>query len=970
MDIDTSIKFDDSIYRSNAYNRNTTAPPHNSKTIIKYIAPRVIKTNSINNAQGLNRGVCWSNVASQFATVKITHGLASLAQNPKFSTMPSIHSIDGERIIDEQRELSRVTETLSNTIIKFCTLQAHNRVHELQINWLEKQLKENSIIVERMFQTEMESAKKIIRETLQQKSGLEKKLNDADKTKQANDRQYEQILAKRNTYSKDLFDLERQIAQNIAESQFLQRRVRHFDDENKFYLSKNQVLHDRKVRLRYELDEEIFAQHSLKMELQVLENEKITKEDMHMASLDDNKKSIDLTQIGSTQPWKYYADHLTDEVQRMRTEFEQKLNVYREELHRNFELELYRFHIYKTSSETCLTRENMMKLKEYQHAKDDITQKIASIHGSISEIIMKIKTIETQVTSEKHDYHMSAKQQLEMLNQLIQDRERQLDEAIRDRTAFKQKIEFYKERVDRYSRQKTNNYQCRSVSVQELCSPSKSTNSSILKSTNRWSCQDLKYESNEQKCPLTPRLPPSNCESTSPQRQKCSSAIRVDELRNEGTLTRFSDFNIEQDCEELYRLLNDSNVDEIAVIQILCNRSVDQRLAIRDKYKHLFNQNLNHGLEKIQDYTLSKLLRVLLLSPVERDCLEIRRILKRPTIDEHVLAEIFFSRSNKHIQTVRDRYKTLYKNSIEQDIIGDRASSSKKIFLALLKSNRPEYNVIDDDELLRDARELYEGATQWKIDASIFVRLLCTRSNAQLKQIFTNYLQFGKTNIEQAVQVYTDGDLYRTLIAIVQIIRNRPRYFAYGLTKSLEDVTRNDDNVNRIIVTRCEIDMVQIKDEFENITKNSLYDAIQASTSGNYRRALLEMLRHRIEINNTKSKLESVNQQAAMMNNGNLKRASVQWKEPIDDNSSDVFVKSTLERSGSNYSMNGRRHCNFDQSSTNYFHRPFDYNNQSKRNSLSAMNVTPSKSSYLNRCSFTPMPTTVENHSQLNDNLD
>ncbi len=54
---------------------------------------------------------------------------------------------------------------------------------------------------------------------------------------------------------------------------------------------------------------------------------------------------------------------------------------------------------------------------------------------------------------------------------------------------------------------------------------------------------------------------------------------------------------------------------------------------------------------------LSKLLRMLLLSPTERDCFELRRILKGANPDDNILVEIFFSRSNKHIQTLRNSYQ-------------------------------------------------------------------------------------------------------------------------------------------------------------------------------------------------------------------------------------------------------------------------------------------------------------------------
>lgn len=44
------------------------------------------------------------------------------------------------------------------------------------------------------------------------------------------------------------------------------------------------------------------------------------------------------------------------------------------------------------------------------------------------------------------------------------------------------------------------------------------------------------------------------------------------------------------DCEELHRLLTVSNIDERSIAQILCNRSIGQRLQIREKYRHLFHQ--------------------------------------------------------------------------------------------------------------------------------------------------------------------------------------------------------------------------------------------------------------------------------------------------------------------------------------------------------------------------------------------
>lgn len=75
-----------------------------------------------------------------------------------------------------------------------------------------------------------------------------------------------------------------------------------------------------------------------------------------------------------------------------------------------------------------------------------------------------------------------------------------------------------------------------------------------------------------------------------------------------------------------------------------------------------FPKNLGDALELLINKNLSKLLRILLLSPVERDCFELRRILKGTNIDIDILAEIVFTRSNKHIQTIKDTYQKCNKN--------------------------------------------------------------------------------------------------------------------------------------------------------------------------------------------------------------------------------------------------------------------------------------------------------------------
>jgi len=54
-----------------------------------------------------------------------------------------------------------------------------------------------------------------------------------------------------------------------------------------------------------------------------------------------------------------------------------------------------------------------------------------------------------------------------------------------------------------------------------------------------------------------------------------------------------------------------------------------------------------------------------------------------------------------------------------------------------------------------------------------------------LKLIFDAYQRFSNVDIEQTIKIDTDLSLSRTLMAIVRIVRNQPRFFAYELRKSL-----------------------------------------------------------------------------------------------------------------------------------------------------------------------------------------
>ncbi|OWK08052.1 ANXA7 [Cervus elaphus hippelaphus] len=76
----------------------------------------------------------------------------------------------------------------------------------------------------------------------------------------------------------------------------------------------------------------------------------------------------------------------------------------------------------------------------------------------------------------------------------------------------------------------------------------------------------------------------------------------------------------------------------------------------------------------------------------------------------------------------------------------------------------------------------------------------------------------------------------------VQCALNRPAFFAERLYYSMKGAGTDDSTLVRIVVTRSEIDLVQIKQMFSQMYQKTLGTVIASDTSGDYRKLLLAIV--------------------------------------------------------------------------------------------------------------------------------
>lgn len=63
----------------------------------------------------------------------------------------------------------------------------------------------------------------------------------------------------------------------------------------------------------------------------------------------------------------------------------------------------------------------------------------------------------------------------------------------------------------------------------------------------------------------------------------------------------------------------------------------------------------------------------------------------------------------------------------------------------------------------------------------------------------------------------------------VRCVKNKFNHFARQLQKTMKGLGTDDDTLVRVVVSRCEIDMVQIKEEFQKLTGQTLEQYIAVS---------------------------------------------------------------------------------------------------------------------------------------------
>ncbi|CAL8091811.1 unnamed protein product [Calicophoron daubneyi] len=310
------------------------------------------------------------------------------------------------------------------------------------------------------------------------------------------------------------------------------------------------------------------------------------------------------------------------------------------------------------------------------------------------------------------------------------------------------------------------------------------------------------------------------------------------------TLQPCQNFDVDKDCKALKTAMKGLGTDEKAIIDILGRRTIFQRLQIVDRFKNLFGKDLIHELKSELSGHLEDVILALCLPQADYDATELRKAMEGAGTDEDTLIEILCSRTNEQIRKIKEAYSRLFGGrSLEKDIASETSGDFKHILISLAQAQRDESKTVDPQAARKDAQALFDaGEKRLGTDESVFNRIMATKSPGHIRCMLDEYEKISGKSFEDALKSEMSGDTLKAFLAITRCMRNKPKYFANELKKSMQGAGTRDRTLIRIIVTRCEIDMFLIKKEFYEENGKNLESWIMDDTSGDYKKVLLVLL--------------------------------------------------------------------------------------------------------------------------------
>lgn len=298
-------------------------------------------------------------------------------------------------------------------------------------------------------------------------------------------------------------------------------------------------------------------------------------------------------------------------------------------------------------------------------------------------------------------------------------------------------------------------------------------------------------------------------------------------------------------AQALRKAMEGWGTDEDALIKVVANVTNNQRQQIKSTYKTMYGRDLIEDIKSECHGKFEDALVDLFKDPLTYDCEALHDALKGAGTNEDTLIEIIISRPTPVLAQIKQKYKQLYGDDLEKKVASDTSGTLKHILVSILQCKRSTNAYPNTAQCQAQAKAIYDaGEAKMGTDESVFNQILCNASPAEILEISKAYYSLTGHSILEAIDKEFSGDSKKAFRTIVYATLSPSEYFATRVQDAIKGWGTKDRLLMRILITRDEIDMPQIKAYFKKLYGKDMVEAVKSELSGDYKKLMVELCSH------------------------------------------------------------------------------------------------------------------------------
>lgn len=296
--------------------------------------------------------------------------------------------------------------------------------------------------------------------------------------------------------------------------------------------------------------------------------------------------------------------------------------------------------------------------------------------------------------------------------------------------------------------------------------------------------------------------------------------------------------------EKLKEAMDQTGTNEDAIIEILVTHNNFQRRRIAKAFGQAMGKPLDEALKDELSGDFEEVILAMLREPRELDAVMLHDAMAGCGTDERMLIGVLSTRTNAEIDEIKKHYQKLYDSDLTEDLRGETSGYFCRMMYSLCTGFR-QIEEADDDYASEQAQKLVDaGVGQLGTDECDFNQVLCLSSFSTLRKVFDKYREIRGAELEDDIDAEFSGDVAEGYKTLIQLARNQNQFYAKRLYEATEGKWGTDDSeLIRIVVSRSEVDLMDICEEFENMYGKTLYEVVEGECSGDYKQTLLSLIK-------------------------------------------------------------------------------------------------------------------------------